>query len=178
MHIIDCSLTNVCIKLSAKSVHKLEGKEEVMNWNVPFSSSFVKKPWTVSQSYFEARSKRNTSCLGRCLVCPEETEKAVALTSEATVKGQDSFTKTSDWAEGSIFKGYCTFSIDYFSCMLCLDSWNIQLISSHEDLWLRQLIQWLQHLYFVTEKLRCLERKQRINWLGFLVWWTYSFCWI
>lgn len=26
----------------------------------------------------------------------EETEKAVALTSEATVKGQDSFTKTSD----------------------------------------------------------------------------------
>lgn len=105
----------------------------------------------------------------------EETEKVVSLTSEATVKGQDSFTMTSDWTEGLIFKGYCTFSIDYFGCMLCLDSWNIQLISSHRDLWLHQLIQWLQHLYFVTEKLRCLERKQRINWLGFLAWWNISF---
>lgn len=85
---------------------------------------------------------------------------------------------TSDWTEGFIFKGYCTFSIDYFRCMLCLDSWNIQLISSHEDLWLRHLKQWLQHLYFVTEKLRCLERKQRINWLEFLAWWTLLFCWI
>lgn len=108
----------------------------------------------------------------------EETEKAVALTSEATVKGWGSFTMTSDWAEGFIFKGYCTSSIDYFRCMLCLDSWNIQLISSQEDLWLRQLKQWLQHLYFVTEKLRCLERKQRINWLGFLAGWTFVACFV
>lgn len=64
--------------------------------------------------------------------------KNTALSSEPLLKDRIALV-TSDWAEGSIFKGYCTFSIDYFSCMLCLDSWNIQLISSHEDLWLSQL---------------------------------------
>lgn len=52
-----------------------------------------------------------------------------------------------------------------FWCTLCLDRWNKQLINSHKDLWLCQLKQCLQHLYFVTEKLRCLERKQWMNWL-------------